>query len=144
MHLAAVCWQRHPYARVFFLSLHHFKLHRLCVEFNSVRLNFGRTDHFDVAADGINGAVAPLEQVEVAGRAVGVLRPKTEEHRAFEDVAVVESRLAEPVEKTLEEEIYEKPLVVVSRLASALQDSGRDGRGEVAFCFGPRHRTESM
>jgi hypothetical protein len=58
------------------------------MEFHGIWFHRERTDSLDVCPDSLRGIIPSTQQVEIAGRPIGLIRPKSEERGPFENEAL--------------------------------------------------------
>jgi hypothetical protein len=131
--LAAPGVQRGARAGVLVLRADRFDASALAVEAHRIRRDHGGGDRAQVLADRLERAVATAQQIEIARRPIGPVRPEPQEHRPFEHEALAAVRGAEAVEETLEAVAGEQGLVVVAGLLRAVEQARGDGGGEIGL-----------
>jgi hypothetical protein len=122
------CRQRRAGAGVLVLGANRLDADRARVELDPVRVYRHRADRLEVCADGVERALSLPQQIQIARRAVGLIRPHAQEHRSLEHKAVAQLGDAEPIQEALEAVGGEQRLVLVARLPSSIEEP-RGNRG---------------
>jgi hypothetical protein len=129
--LSAPGHEREPRTNVFVLGPNRFNFDGRRIEGQAVRLELGLADRLDIRTDRFVRALSSPEKIKVSRRAIGLVRPRSKEHCAFENEAITNARPTEAVQESLGDEGQEQELIDLARGARAAEQSGLDGRRQI-------------
>jgi len=77
-----------------------------------------------------------MQEIQIASRAVGLLRPHMKKHRALEHEAIPDAGGSKAVEEALEAVAREEGLVIVPGLLRAVEEARGNGSPKVGLLAG--------
>lgn len=89
------------------------------------------TDFLETTQRELRITFAEAEQVEIAGRAMRIIEPVSQQHRTFEDELVLVLADAEPVEQPLQGILREQAVKWLVALLRKVEQAGADGGSDI-------------
>lgn len=120
-------------AGVLVFGADRFEVDALAVEVHGIDRDGRGDDGVQIGADGIEGAGAATQEIEIERGPVRPIRPEPQQHRPFEHETVAEIGHGEPVQEAFQTVTGEQRLVVVAGLLRPVEQARGDGGAKIGL-----------